>query len=313
MARILVTPRSVTRYGGHPSLEPLREKGHEVIFSTAGRQPGEEELLDLLPGCAGYLAGVEPITRRVLEAAKELKVISRNGTGVDSIDLAAAEELGIRVERAAGANARGVAELALGHILALARGIPENDAALKAGRWEREKGIEVKGRSLGIIGCGVIGRMLTEMARGIGMRVIAFDVVEDPGFRPAESFRYAPLEEVIANSDFISLHCPPPPDNRPLLDSAAFEKMREGVYIINTARAGLIDDAALQDALESGRVAGVAIDVFEEEPPADMTPLNDARIIASPHVGGFTEESVQRAMEAAVANMLAVLDGAEKE
>ncbi|HHN47277.1 MAG TPA: oxidoreductase, partial [Planctomycetes bacterium] len=137
--KILVTPRSVTK-SGHPSLERLKKAGFEVIFCTPGVQPSEEELLKLLPGCAGMLAGVEPISARVLAAARGLKAISRNGTGVDNVDIPAAEKLGIRVLRAEGANARGVAELALGHILAAVRSIPASDAALKAEKWERFKG-----------------------------------------------------------------------------------------------------------------------------------------------------------------------------
>jgi len=161
MARVLVTPRSLTQ-GNHPALNALREAGYDVICASPGRQPTEEELVRLLSGCVGYLAGVEKVTGQVLESAHDLKVISRNGTGVDNIDLEAAERLGIRVCRAVGANSRGVAELTIALILALVRAIPFSDAWIRKGGWERRRGIELAGRTLGLIGCGNVGKLVAE-------------------------------------------------------------------------------------------------------------------------------------------------------
>ena len=174
--KILVTPRSVTK-NGHPSLERLRTAGFEVVYCTPGKSPSEDELSALLQECVGYLAGVEPVTARVLSAARNLKVISRNGTGVDNIDLAAAKQRGIRICRAEGANARGVAELAIGLMLALARAIPASDRAIKADQWERHTGFELEGKTLGLIGCGRIGRLVARMATGLDLRVIIHDIV----------------------------------------------------------------------------------------------------------------------------------------
>lgn len=309
MARVLVTPRSVTRYGGHPSLDALTAAGHEVVFCEAGRQPSEEELLDLLPPCEGYLAGVEPVTEAVLQAAGKLRVISRNGTGVDSVDPAAAERAGVTVARAAGANARGVAELAVGCLFALARYIPASDAALKAGGWERFKGVELQGRTLGLLGCGAIGRHVATMACGLGMTVVAYDPYPANGFAPGPAFRFAPLDAALQEADFLTLHCPANEDGSPLLDAAAFAKMKQGVFLVNTARPSLVDHAALLDALESGHVAGAALDVFTEEPPKDTSLVQHPRVVATPHIGGFTVESVDRAMQVAVDNIVAVLNG----
>lgn len=297
-SRILVTPRSVTQHG-HSALQKLRDAGWEVVFCTPGRQPDEEELLRLLPGCVGYLAGVEKITARVLEVATGLRVISRNGTGVDNVDTAAARARGIVVCRAEGANARGVAELAIGLMLALARAIPASDRAIKAGRWDRQTGFELEGKTLGLIGCGRIGRLVAKMAAGLDLRVVAYDVA------PATDMAMAPLEELFSMADVISLHCPA--DEKPVVDAAALAQMKRGALLINTARAGLLDEAAVLAALESGQLGGLASDVLEGEPPANRRLAEHPRVIVTPHAGGFTRESVDRAISVAVDNLLETL------
>lgn len=306
--KVLVTPRSVTR-SGHPAMERLRKAGCDVVFATPGVQPDEAELLAKLPGCSGYLAGVEPVPACVLQAASPtLRVISRNGVGVDNVDLAAAERLGIRVLPTPGANARGVAELAIALMLALARSVPWSDAQLKAGRWERRKGMELEGRVLGLVGCGRIGQLVARMAGGFGMTVIGYDL--SPCADGCEGLEYRGLDDLLAAADVVSLHCPPPDDGRPLIDADAIGKMKPGALLINTARAALVDDAAVLEALESEHLAGFATDVFAAEPPAEDDPLvRHERVIATPHVGGFTAESVDRAIGAAVDNILGVLKG----
>ena len=308
--KILVTPRSVTR-SGHPSLEKLRGAGGEVVFCKAGAQPTEDELRALLPGCVGYLAGVEPIAARALEGADALRVISRNGTGVDNVDLAAAKARGIAVLRADGANARGVAELAIGHLFALARGVIAADAALKRGTWERGgPGVELEGKTLGLVGCGRVGKLVARMALGCGMEVVAFDAFPDIHFNPGGSFRFAPFDEVIACADFVSLHCPPAADGRPLLDAAALTRMKRGAFLINTARYDVFDADAVLASLNSGHLAGLALDAFDTEPPTDARLAKHPRVIATPHIGGFTRESIDRAMTVAVDNLLAALNKA---
>ncbi len=304
--KVLVTPRSVTK-NGHPSLDALTQAGYDVVFSTPGSFPTEEELLALLPGCVGYLAGVETISARVLQCATDLKVISRNGTGVDSVDLDAATKCGIEVCRAQGANARGVAELTLAHILAVARSLSFSDHHMKNEQWQRRKGIELAGRTLGLVGCGKIGQLVAGFALAFGMRIKAYDPYPDPDFVPSGAFTYGSLDETLSESDIISLHCPAQAGNVPLIDSQAIASMKTGVYIVNTARGSLLDEAAVLAALDSGHVAGVTLDAFESEPPADWTLARDVRVVSSPHIGGFTNESVDRAMCAAVDNLLAAL------
>jgi D-3-phosphoglycerate dehydrogenase / 2-oxoglutarate reductase len=303
-ARIAVTPRSLSQ-DGHPALAALEAAGYDVLFPAPGRPPTREEQLAFLPSCVGYLAGVEPITREVLAAAPDLKVISRNGVGVDAIDLAAAAEQGVAVETAAGANAQGVAELAVALALAGLRGVPWQDAALKAGRWERVEGREVAGRTLGVVGCGHIGRRVVRLGLGLGMRVRAFDAMPDPGFAPAGDFSYTSLAELLARSDAVTLHCPPA--ERPLIDKHVVSAMAPGAYLVNTARSGLVDDEAVLEALTAGKLSGYATDVHDQEPPAPGELLRHPKVIATPHIGGFTVESVERATRAAVENLLRVL------
>ncbi|GHJ35529.1 NAD(P)-dependent oxidoreductase [Streptomyces sp. TS71-3] len=258
-----------------------------------------------LPACVGYLAGAEPITREVLAAARSLKVISRNGAGVDAIDLAAAAERGIAVETAAGANAQGVAELAITLILAGLRHVPAQDAALKAERWERIEGRELAGRTLGVVGCGQIGRRVVRLGLGLGMSVRAFDALPDPGFAPAGNFAYTTMRDLLARSDAVTLHCPPA--ERPLIDRDAVAAMRPGAYLVNTARSALVEDGAVLEALGEARLGGYATDVYHREPPAPDELIRHPRVITTPHVGGYTTESVERATWAAVENLLRIL------
>lgn len=306
LERILVTPRSLTREG-HPALRRLEAAGYELVFCSPCRHPTETELLLLLPGCVGYLCGVERVSERALRAADRLRVISRNGAGVDNIDVAVARHLGIAVCKAVGANARGVAELALAHILALARWVPFSDKSIKAGGWERRKGLELVGKTLGLVGCGHVGRLVSKLALGFEMKVLAYDVKPDGSFTPSPDFRYAPLGEVLEKSDVISLHCPGPPGGKPLIDAAVLARMKRGALLVNTARADLVDSGALAAALQSGQVAGAATDVFGSEPPKDDPLVPSDRVVATPHLGGFTEESVDRAVQIAVDNLLAEL------
>ena len=308
MKKILVTPRSLTK-DGDPALDLLTGEGFEIVFSTPGSMPQEDELIRLLPGCVGYLAGVEPITAAVLEAATELKVISRNGTGINSIDLQAAQRLNIEIMRAEGANARGVAELTLGVILGLIRSIPFSDSCLKREKWERRKGLELQGRTLGLIGCGKIGQLVSQLALAFGMEVLACDPFPDRKFAPGPGFRFADLEEVLANSEVISFHCPEQTDGRPILDRERLSRLKPGVFVVNTARASLIDETAILEALHDGRIAGLALDVFDHEPPGATPLLSDDRVIVTPHIGGFTSESVSRATLAAVENLLNFFKG----
>jgi D-3-phosphoglycerate dehydrogenase len=307
--RVLISPRSLTEKR-EPVLGLLEAAGFELIFANPGRAPSEEQLLELLPGCVGWIAGVEPISERVLRAATKLRVISRNGTGTDNIPLGVAKELGIRIERAEGANARGVAELSIALMFAALRNIPELHHALRGGQWQRRGGIEISDRLVVLIGCGAVGRLVVQMALGLGARTAAYDPFPNYSFTPVGDgrFQWISFDEAIRTGEVISLHCPPLEDGAPLFSRSVLERLKEGCCLVNTARATLIDEAAVLDSLENSRLRAYATDVFDPEPPPAGSPLlAHPRVIATPHIGGFTEESVRRATEAAVHNLLAIL------
>ena len=302
--KILVTPRSISK-NGHPELSRLVEAGYEVLLPFPGEQPSEEDLLNVIADCSGYLAGVERISGKVLENAPLLRIISRNGVGIDNVDLISAKDHGITVLGTPGANSQGVAELALALLLGSARGLVGGSTSIKSGGWKRSKGIEMQGKTLGIIGCGNIGQRLAKMALGIGMHVIGYDMYQADELVSLSGFSFVGMEELLASADVISLHCPP--NETPLVNQQFLQQVKKGVIIINTARSQLVDMEAMYEALENGTVNHYAVDAFTSEPPALNKLLLHERVTLSPHVGGFTEESIQRATSSAVANILKIL------
>ncbi|MEU4569582.1 NAD(P)-dependent oxidoreductase [Micromonospora sp. NPDC023956] len=299
--RILVTPRSMSTPDS-PAVARLRAAGFTVVTPTPGRQPTGADLAATVPGVVGWVAGVERIGADVLAHADALKVISRNGAGRDAIDATAADAAGVQVLTARGANAQGVAELALALALTGLRGLPEASAALRAGHWRRSTGREAAGRTLGVVGFGAIGRRLAQLAQGLGMLVVAHDpYVTDGGDVPL-----LPLAELLSRSEVVSLHVPPSPDG-PLLGAAELALLRDDVVLLNTARSTLVDEVALLARLESGQIALYSVDAFDREPPEPSALLAHPRVVPTPHLGAATVESVRRASDAAVDNLLATL------
>jgi phosphoglycerate dehydrogenase-like enzyme len=301
MKTVYVTPRSITK-NRHPSLKRLEDSGFKIILATPGKQPTREQQLEILPECDAYLAGIEPIDGEILEKASKLKIISRNGVGIDNIDLKVAKRLGIPVKIASGANSQGVAELSIGLIFSAIRSIPLSDKRMKNGLWEREKGMEVFGKTLGIIGTGNIGEKVAKMALALGMNVLGYDLYPDIDFNPSDKFSYSEFNELLSNSDIITLHCPP--SDIPLINRKTLEKTKEGVIIINTARAGVVDDEAILDGLNSRMIKVYATDVYDEEPPKMNDLIKHKNTITTPHIGGYTDESIDRAAEVAVDNII---------
>jgi D-3-phosphoglycerate dehydrogenase len=303
--RVLVTPRSLTEAGMEavPELALVRERGYELVSTAPGRMPTEDQLLEVVPGCVGWLAGVERISERVLASAPGLRVISRNGSGTDAIDMAAAARAGVRVERAVGSNAQGVAELALALSLSGLRHVPWSAAALVAGRWERTQGVELPDCTVGIVGLGAIGRRTAQAFSVLGSRVVGFDP-----FVTDTDVPMVDLDELFEVCDVISLHCPPAADGVPMIDAGRLSHVSRGAVLVNTARSALVDDDAVLAALEAGTLGAYAVDAFDAEPPEITALLRHPRVIATPHLGGYTHSSVRRATAQAVENLMHVLD-----
>lgn len=301
---ILVTPRSLTDASeeGNRELRRLRDVGYDLIFSPPGRIPTEAELRELVPGISGWIAGVEPITAEIMDAANDLRVIARNGAGIDNIDLSAAEAKHITVTRAAGANAQGVAELTLALALTCLRNIPWAAAAVRAGQWVRWPARELADVTVGVVGLGAIGQKVAAMFSALGARVVGFDP-----FASSPSIELMTLEQLLEHSDVVTFHAPPPENGLPLLDSTRILLLRAGAIVINTARASLVDADAMLVALNEEQLSAYAVDAFASEPP-ELTPLLlHPRVVATPHLGAFTTASINRATSAAVTSIIDTL------
>ena len=288
--------------------EVLRAAGNVVVRPDISAA----DLLLALPDFDALIVrGRTRVTEAVLAAAPRLKVVGRTGVGVDNIDLQAARAHGVTVVNAPAATTLAVAELAIGLMFALARSLPRADAALKDGRWLKKDlmGIEINGKTLGVVGMGNIGAAVARRAAALGMSIIGYDP-----FLPAEEIarrgaQPASLPELYAAADFITLHIPLTAETRGLLGAQAFNQMKPGVRLVCTARGGIIDETALLAALQSGQVAGAALDVFAQEPPGDNPLLQHPNLVASPHIGAQTAEAQARAAEDIAAEVLAALGG----
>jgi D-3-phosphoglycerate dehydrogenase len=276
-----------------------------------GRAPTEAELLERIGDVDALISGTEPVTARVLAAAARLKIIAKHGVGYENIDLEAARARGVPVALAGGAIADSVADMTFALLLALARRIPQGDRAVREGAWPRMVGLELGGKTLGIVGLGQIGKAVCRRAKGFGMRVVAYDLYPDERFAGSWGLRYLRLDELLAAADIVTLHAPVTTETRHLIDAAALTRTKPGAYLINTARGELIDEQALADALQSGRLAGAACDVFTHEPPTGSPLLALDTFIAMPHSAGQTTAGLRKMGEMTAENVLRALAGEE--
>lgn len=295
MTAVAVTPRSFRQTPGE---HLARLDGLDVRYPDQDRALDEAEMVELVRGCAGLIVGVDPVTRPVLEAGP-LRVVVKYGSGLDNIDVAAARDLNVALSSTPGANARSVAELAIALLLALARHVAVHDRAVRGGSWSRRTGSELAGKRLGVVGYGAVGREVARIARGLDMEVVAHDPLVSDAEVPL-----VPLAELLAESDAVSLHLPLTEETRGLVDADALAAMPPGALLVNTARGGIVDEAALADALASGRLGGAALDTFAEEPPAASPLLALDNVVLSPHAGAATVEAVRRTADQAVEQLL---------
>jgi D-3-phosphoglycerate dehydrogenase / 2-oxoglutarate reductase len=235
-------------------------------------------------------------TAAVIDAGKNLKVIVRGGVGVDNIDVAHAKEKGVKVMNTPAASSISVAELTIGYMFAMARQIPQMTASMKAVKWEKKKfeGSEVCCKTLGLIGAGRIGHEVAKRAKGLGMDVVIYDPYLSQEAADELGVKCVSLAEVLANADYISIHTPLTDETRNMINTQSIAKMKDGVRIINCARGGIIDENALVEALQTGKVAGAALDVYAEEPLKDPKLYEQPNVIGSPHVGAATVEAQDR-------------------
>ncbi|AVS67697.1 3-phosphoglycerate dehydrogenase [Paracidovorax avenae] len=285
-------------------------KNFEVVY--AGKTPTEDDMIALAAqhDPVAIIVRYGKVGPAVMDAAPSLKVISKHGSGTDTIDKVAAKARGIEVVAAVGANAAAVAEQALALLLACAKSVVELDARMHAGHWDKatHKSLELGGRTVGLVGLGAIGLRFAKMADALGMRVIGFD----PFAKNLPDYvQSVPLETLWRESDAVSLHCPLTEENRGMLNATTLAQCKRGVIVVNTARGGLIDEAALLEAVRSRQVMAAGLDSFAVEPMAAGHPFQgEKHFILSPHIGGVTSDAYVNMGVGAARNLLAVLERA---
>lgn len=293
----------------------LAAAGLDVVHGSVGdRARGGASLPELVGSVDAIVAGTDPFGAELFEAAPRLKVIGRTGVGYDNIDLAAATAHGVAVCPTPGVNRQSVAEHTMGLLLSLARRIPQNVASVRAGGWDQAGGRELAGATLGIVGLGAIGRLVARLAQSFGMRVVAYDPAVDRDYATEHGIRVLDLEQLLAESDFVSLHLFLSRQTHHLLDAKAFARMKRGAFVVNTARGGVVDESALADALASGRLAGAALDTVEKEPLPSDSPLRSFdNVLVTAHIGAATVESRARSGMMAARSVVTVLRGGRSE
>jgi D-3-phosphoglycerate dehydrogenase len=305
MSRVLITCRQMQN-----CFDEFRARfddaGIEYVLPEVVQQPTEQELIDIIGGFDGMIAGDDPLTARVLEHAGRMQIISKWGIGVDGIDRGAADELGIKVTNTPGVFGDDVADVAMGYVVMLARQLHRLDASVRDGGWLKVEGTSLAGKTLGVIGFGSIGQALARRGLGFGMRVLAHDV--SPQVVPiaeAAGVGLEDLDSLLPEAHFVVLCTPLTADNRHMIDAASIARMRRGSYLVNVARGPLVHEEALAEALASGHVAAAALDVFEEEPLPAESPLRAfPQCVFGTHNGSNTTEGVLRASALAVDNLL---------
>ena len=301
--KVLTTPRS---YGKtDPAVfEMLEKAGLEVVRNTTGGILDKAAMMELLADCDGIIVGVDPVDAEVIAAAPKLKAIAKYGVGVDNIDLQAAEARNIKVSRTVGANSEAVADYAMTLILSVARRAVAIDARCRKGDWKKITTRDVSGGTLGLLGLGAIGKHVARRAQGFGMTVLAYDPFWPEEYAQANNIKKATLEEIYTQADVISLHLPLTEETRGTIGKKELDMMKPDVILINTARGGLIDEDALLDALEAGRIYGAGIDAFAQEPPTDPRWFTLENVVLGSHCAASTAGAARNMGRMATENLI---------
>jgi len=302
--KVLIAPSTMGGYAPDP-LEPLRREGYGIVPNPHKRKLTAEEVKELARDCVGIVSGLEPLTREVLDALPGLKCISRVGIGTDNIDMPYAARRGIAVCITGEAPVRSVVELAIGLLFALARNIPQADRLIRAGQWNRLKGVQLAGKTAGVVGLGRIGRAVARAFQNLDLKVVGADPAADPAWCRNFGIPVLSLDELLASSDIVTLHVPKPADGV-LIGSRELSLMRPHAFLLNLSRGGVVDEEALLQALSQDRLAGAAADVFEKE-PYDGPLCQEERMLLSPHMGTYTQEAREAMERDAVLNLISAL------
>jgi len=307
--KVLVTPTSFSKYKIGLA-EKLEESVGEVVYNTTNRPLDEEDLMPIIERFDGIIAGLDRITEKVISKAKQLRVISRYGTGVDRVDLTAAKASGIFVTNTPGANSISVAELTVGLSISLARKICEVNYKTKLGQWPRIKGVSLHDKVYGLIGFGSVGKEVAARLKPFNCRVLAHDVDFDQKIALELDVDFSEIDELLAISDFVSLHVPCVESTYKMVDESFLNKLKNGAFLINTARGELIDEGALYYSIKRGHLGGAAMDVFCEEPCRKDNPLFSLpEVIATAHLGAATDNASNEMTKISIDECLAVLEG----
>jgi D-3-phosphoglycerate dehydrogenase len=294
--------------------DPLTPRAIETLRAATGVSVevrtglAEAELLPLVLGIDAWIVrGATKVSRRLIEAAPKLRWIGRAGAGLDNIDIVAAKERGIEVMNVPGANAVAVAELVFGLLIALLRHLPEADASVRRGEWDKSKfmGRELRGKTLGIVGLGKIGSAVARRALAFEMKCVGHEPLVPDAMVRAMGVEPLALDALLSRSEILTLHVPIAPETRGMIGAAQIARMPRGAILVNAARGGLVDEAALHRALESGALSGAALDVFAEEPPKGSPLVGHPRVVRTPHIGAATVEAQEAVGEEIVAMLLA--------
>lgn len=310
MQKILATPRSFGKASPAP-IHLLQQAGYEVVQNPVGGILTEEQMKEHIADAVGIIIGVDPLNAAVLDAAKNLRAISKYGVGTDNIDLDKAKALGIPVSITRGANADAVADYAFTLMAACARKLIPIDKQCHQKDWGKVTSIDIYGKTLGILGLGAIGRGLARRAQGFGMRVLAYDVYWDDAYAAQNSIEKATPEEIYAQCDFISLHMPLTTETKNMISAPQFDKMRPTAILVNTARGGIIDEDALVSALQQGKIYAAGIDAFSEEPPQSETLYTLPNLVMGSHCAASTEGAVESMGMMAAQNLLDALKASQ--
>lgn len=288
--------------------DQLEAAGAQLVENPFGRTLSEEEAAELVRDADGLIAGTEPLTATVLGGAPRLRAISRVGIGTDNVDLQAAARLGIAVFNTPDAVTEAAAELTVGGILAVLRHLQWMDAELRAGRWSRKMGTLLSGKTVGIVGMGRVGKRVATLLEPFGVELLGYDIFPDREWASTHAVTLAPLDDLLERADVVTIHTSKTPDIGPVLGPTELSTLKEGAVLVNTARGGLVDEAALLEGLGSGRLGGAYLDVFAEEPYTG--PLRELpNVVLTPHAGSYAHEARARMESEAVGQLLSFLAG----